>query len=318
MREVEFDILKGILIICVVIGHTNLRSSIPIDIFWFHMPAFFFISGYFIKVPQRNPIKDKQTLIKKIYRYVIPYFTYSLFFFLIFRPEGILKNIVRTLYGGFNNITIYSYPYWFINTLFISSICFSYLLWVIRNKKNGEFFLAILIACIYIIIHTDVYPLSFPLPWGIDESLGAIIFMYTGFKFRSLKDKTYYIYTLLTFAILLGTFLIIDNYPYCLNMEKMIYPNWILDWIIPCSFIVFLYEICKYLKRNHYIKVGLSELGDASITIFFVHTAIFLFLKEFSISIQIVCAIIGGYMFHILVHKNKYTQLLFIGKINTK
>ena len=48
VRKVEFDILKGILIIFVVIGHTNLK--IPyFDIFWFHMPAFFMVSGYLTK-----------------------------------------------------------------------------------------------------------------------------------------------------------------------------------------------------------------------------------------------------------------------------
>jgi len=318
MREIEFDILKGIMIICVVVGHSNFRPLIPIDVFWFHMPAFFLVAGYFMKTPQKNPLKDKGELIKKLHRYVIPYFAYSLVFFLIFHPEGALKNLIRTLYGGFNNITIYSYPYWFINTLFTSSICFSYMLWIFKDKKLGEIIFAALILSLYIIIHLDIYPLPFPLPWGLDESLGALIFMYTGFKFRTLKNKEYCINTLSILALIFGAFLIKENYQCYFNMEKMIYPNWVLDWIIPCSFIAFFYEICKWLKRNHYIKIGLSELGNASITIFFVHAAIFVALNDFSTPVKIVSAIAGGYIVHHLIRRNKYTQLLFIGKVDAQ
>lgn len=47
-RKPEFDILKGILIIFVVIGHSSIH--IPyINFFWFHMPAFFMITGYLTK-----------------------------------------------------------------------------------------------------------------------------------------------------------------------------------------------------------------------------------------------------------------------------
>ena len=43
-RKKEIDILKGIMIIFVVIGHIS--NNIPLmDVFWFHMPAFFIISG---------------------------------------------------------------------------------------------------------------------------------------------------------------------------------------------------------------------------------------------------------------------------------
>ena len=47
-RNIELDILKGIMMIFVVIGHTNI--TIPyFDVYWFHMPAFFLISGYLAK-----------------------------------------------------------------------------------------------------------------------------------------------------------------------------------------------------------------------------------------------------------------------------
>lgn len=45
VRKPEFDILKGLLIVTVVMGHTSFKIPL-IDAYWFHMPAFFMITGY--------------------------------------------------------------------------------------------------------------------------------------------------------------------------------------------------------------------------------------------------------------------------------
>lgn len=49
-RNITFDIMKGIGILLVIVGHLNL---IPMDpyrriIFSFHMPLFLILSGYFV------------------------------------------------------------------------------------------------------------------------------------------------------------------------------------------------------------------------------------------------------------------------------
>lgn len=44
VRKPEFDILKGLLIVTVVMGHTSFKIPL-IDVYWFHMPAFFMITG---------------------------------------------------------------------------------------------------------------------------------------------------------------------------------------------------------------------------------------------------------------------------------
>lgn len=115
-RKIEFDILKGILIITVVLGHTS--AKIPyIDVFWFHMPAFFMITGYLTRkwLEPKDlviAVKNKDIfIIRKLGKYVLPYLSYSIVFFFIFRPESILRNLVRVIYAGANNTTVYSYPF---------------------------------------------------------------------------------------------------------------------------------------------------------------------------------------------------------------
>lgn len=47
-RDAEFDIAKGILILCVVIGHGG-SDSIADFMYRFHMPLFFILSGFFYR-----------------------------------------------------------------------------------------------------------------------------------------------------------------------------------------------------------------------------------------------------------------------------
>lgn len=65
-REDWIDVLKGIMIIFVVIGHSWFPYSQYI--YWFHMPVFFMISGYLFK-PQKTTIKYLASLVL---RYIVP------------------------------------------------------------------------------------------------------------------------------------------------------------------------------------------------------------------------------------------------------
>ena len=67
MRDKTFDILKGLAIILVIIGHCDIGRLHPF-IDSFHMPLFFFITGVFLK--KRSLIEEIQISAKKIF---IPY-----------------------------------------------------------------------------------------------------------------------------------------------------------------------------------------------------------------------------------------------------
>lgn len=140
-RKIEIDILKGFLIIFVVIGHIQAYHDQPHEvIFWFHMPAFFMVSGYFMHAPKSAPWHDRAYLSKQIRRYVVPFFAWCVVGYALVRHESLLKNIVRVLYAGHNNITPYSYPYWFINALFTGSIalaCIQYKLTFGGGESDG-------------------------------------------------------------------------------------------------------------------------------------------------------------------------------------
>lgn len=120
MYRQELDILKGILIICVVIGHTQGVDIPHIDVFWFHMPAFFLVSG----LVNKNWNIDKNSFIKRFFRQCVPYFVYCLVIWGLFHIEPLAKFLMRIAYGGSMNTTTFTYPFWFINALFITQIMY--------------------------------------------------------------------------------------------------------------------------------------------------------------------------------------------------
>lgn len=66
-RDETFDVLKGIAIIFMIIGHCEIGSLRPF-IFSFHMPLFFFVTGYFLKI---RPLREEFRLSLK--RLILPY-----------------------------------------------------------------------------------------------------------------------------------------------------------------------------------------------------------------------------------------------------
>ena len=69
------DIAKAFAIILVVFGHTAFDRNDRIIrlIYSFHVPVFFILYGFVVKIPQSSPV-FKETAVKSFKRYLVPYF----------------------------------------------------------------------------------------------------------------------------------------------------------------------------------------------------------------------------------------------------
>lgn len=77
MRLKEFDILKGIGILLVVLGHTGISGLPYTYIYAFHMPLFFFVSGCFYKA---YPFKE--ILKRRSKSLLLPWVSFATLFLL--------------------------------------------------------------------------------------------------------------------------------------------------------------------------------------------------------------------------------------------
>lgn len=96
-RYLEFDVLRGLLIISVVMGHLDIFANI---IYCFHMPAFFILSGVCYKYDRYSIYETFTSVLKKYY---IPYWSYFVICRILFHIYDLKYNILafgKSLYGG--------------------------------------------------------------------------------------------------------------------------------------------------------------------------------------------------------------------------
>lgn len=95
-RIQAIDIAKGILIVCVVIGHGSENDSLSNFVYRFHMPLFLILSGCFVRKTD-----DIRTWIKaRTIRYMLPYFFYMLIDFVFFDRVHNINRLLHYLWGG--------------------------------------------------------------------------------------------------------------------------------------------------------------------------------------------------------------------------
>lgn len=149
------SIAKGICIILMVVGHSGCPPVIMNYLAFFHMPFFFFISGYLLKPDYvDNPVLLIKKRVKTLWW---PYFKFGFIFLLLhnlfyqlhfyetpYSYDEILRNAVKLLFmlgheeliGGF----------WFLRYLFYGLILTIILLWAykklpIRDSRGGGYFI---------------------------------------------------------------------------------------------------------------------------------------------------------------------------------
>lgn len=205
------DVLKGIGIILVVIGHVYNNSVSFKWLYSFHMPLFFFAAGW---VYNQKPIFEN--IKRRIDTIVIPYFSLGflgwIYWAIIerrFRDStmGLLASLVGFFRGQYDYLD-FNVHLWFLPCFFLTAIYYNILTTI--NKKM-LFVIVGLMSIIYIIA-----PLP-QLPWGIDR-----VFKYVGFwAFGDILSNIDSIHKVCEYRIkaILGLILIVLNYILCYYFE---------------------------------------------------------------------------------------------------
>lgn len=134
MRRYRFpDIVKGIGILLVVLGHaTFVPDSVLSYIYSFHMPLFFIISGMLIYITDSKSHEYPAFLKSRVRRILIPYAVFSIIYTLIdivnyrFLHTAVLEDIIINSESSLSLAG--SGPLWFLPTLLIAELLFVALL----------------------------------------------------------------------------------------------------------------------------------------------------------------------------------------------
>ncbi|WP_304960398.1 acyltransferase family protein [Thomasclavelia cocleata] len=150
-RNKQFDIIKGIAILCVVIGHA-INESIFYNyelvilrkfIYILHLPIFFFCSGYFFL----DKYNFKEFFIKKVKSLYLPFVLFGfLFVFIdIFRGYSV-NSLVREVFFIliFKNYNSYAGALWFVPFLFLTELLYFSIQKFKNQFKFGNIYILII------------------------------------------------------------------------------------------------------------------------------------------------------------------------------
>ncbi|RPJ79379.1 MAG: acetyltransferase [Alphaproteobacteria bacterium] len=204
MRLNWIDALKGIGIMLVVLGHHSLPAALDTYIFSFHMPLFFFISGFLFDFGKYS--KSGANFVKGKFRsLLLPYFFFAfltcLFYCLldiVYQPKvtniefceaNALYRIYSILYA-LGPLISYNPPLWFLPCLFVTELLFyGFAKKYYLEPKKLVFWLIV----IGILGYLYAMYVPFRLLWNADVALTAVVFYGAGNLFRkflSLEGKS--------------------------------------------------------------------------------------------------------------------------------
>ena len=289
-RDETLDVLKGIGIILMVIGHTG----VPFRewIYLFHMPIFLIASGYLWNPKNSVSFSSvKKYISKKIITLWVPYIIINIFavlfnnFFLmigIYAPSDtalpnvyvseywdnitMLKKIIKVICfgsaGGLTGVT------WYLRMLFVVSVCHMILVYVEKNIPFKKFYWLLIIILFCIFSAFVNYRII-----SIINSISQLFICYLTYLFGIGLKKTQinseikkhpYIYSCIGFTVLclLSQFDTIElsegKYVNCIFYVLAIVSGWCL-----------VFGISSIIKG--WVRIILADLGRASLWILMFH-----------------------------------------------
>lgn len=195
MRLHWIDALKGIGVMLVVLAHHSLPVALDTYIFSFHMPLFFFISGFLFDFGKYA--ESASNFVKGRFKsLIVPYFSFALltclFYFLLdmgFQPgvtnipffENTVLYGIYSIFYALGPLISYNPPLWFLTCLFVTELLF----YGIAKKYYSEpkkLVLLLTVAGAIGYLYSIYVP--FRLPWNADVALSAVVFYGAGNIFR--------------------------------------------------------------------------------------------------------------------------------------
>ncbi len=262
-RDKNLDVAKGLGILLVVWGHCS--QFLFNEIYAFHMPLFFFLSGCVLNVDKPY----KEIIKKKVNQLLLPYVFFVLLSCIFYWSLLILTNrfeindllSITSLFPYDNEIV--NTPLWFLFSLFWMSVFYL----GIRKLIPYEWCISVVVLIFYFGIEI-MKEHDMSLPFFIGRGLGEMVYMHCGYFLYKKRGYIFQWYKLtnknkvLLFLLGVAIYFILFDYGVKIFENEWIGSKIVLLLIaflgifitlmssLLCSIWTFLTQILCYLGRN--------------------------------------------------------------------
>jgi len=282
-RIAWIDILKGIGILSVVAAHLY-GNSFAVYCNWFHIPLFFYISGFLYGGDRPVP----EYLRRKAAHLLVPYFSFLLILSLpdfarlleqsasasgpaLLRDAGAV--LAKKLWGG-RDLYYWFDAFWFPPCLFLTQQLFHAIHHICKEEKRT---IIIATAGCYLLAMTAPWNpvLATSLPWSAQCVPMGFVFFALGYL---LKDRQWDNRIVAGFSCVLAiAAIILDRwgiFHHAFNMKWSLYGIPVINLLIAMGMIGVVQRSSKELARFSPGVLLLSPLGKASLVIMLLHQAV--------------------------------------------
>lgn len=179
------DVAKGIGMICVILAHVE-ESYVKVPLYTFHMPLFFFLSGYLFSTKS----SFKEFFLNKCRRILIPYFVLGailIAFDIYWSCRSAIAGMPWVLnkdYARYDITSLFTQErfltLWFIACLFWLSLLFYVLVRFIKSEKVRA--IVVTVLTIAMLVYYNMGGGAWF--WNIDVCFTALPFFYVGYLCR--------------------------------------------------------------------------------------------------------------------------------------
>ena len=298
------DFGKGFSIFLVLVGHVllglyqsgkfpaadSILSLLVAQVYIFHIPVFFALSGYFFK-PMSDLKEFWQYAKKKTIIFGLPYIFYSIIHFGLQKIAGASVRVPTTISDLLN---IYKDPLgvsWYLYILWSILIIYGLVSILIKSRRM-LFLISVFAYCLTLFVRTDIFIIQRTLVWGICFFLGSVL---SEIQFDKINLKKFlFFFVLFDFIYMFAWFLFyeIDS-----KKEHVNYSNpglWGIAFIV-CVLVAF--AIFPKMEKNfpktflYFTKYGKDSLG-----IYILHAPICSMIRILMLKVGI-----GSVFLHIVI-----------------
>ena len=274
---------KAIGIILMVVGHSGCPEYLDRLIYNFHMPLFFFVSGYFLNVNGGG----KTFISKRVRGLYLPYLKWSLFFLLL---HNFLFDIgfYNGLYG-YNGNVFYVYDlhdyivrfcfvvftmdrhepvlggFWFLKTLFLASLMVRLFIKLASYLTEHSRMKITFLVCILGLLLSKFFEVNIPFIGNLSIIFLGAVFYLIGYLYRHIENESFYSrYSLFVSCVIMLFFTAIYHHMsmFCSFNDVIIYI------IVACNGMFCTLGICYHLEKR---GVGLYYIGKNTLQILALH-----------------------------------------------
>ena len=256
------DVFRSFGIILMVMGHVGFGEKFDLFIHAFHMPMFFFVSGFLFR---NNSRPFFVCLKKKAKSLLLPYIVFAAFHFMLssILNGGFSLDSLKALIFPDSKLVPIAGALWFLVALFFADMIYY---WISRIRNSSIQWIAVCTISLFGQIIPERFGLV--LPFALGSAFVGVGLMHIGKTLRKYEQHIVglKVYEILFFGLLVGFSILKSDY---VNMRTGAYPDaFILFWInAVCASIIGLNIAMRFEKllKNCIISKYFQSIGRNSI-----------------------------------------------------